>query len=83
MSLRLERILTLRRALRRVDVVALEQRIAQYTNLMASAAEPQITIISAQGEILHGQALDGKAVRGACAAVSQPIWLVSCSTPAP
>ena len=49
---------TLRRALRRVDVVALEQRLAHYTSPMAIAAEPQLAVISSQGEILHGQALD-------------------------
>ena len=67
---------TLRRVLRRVDVAALEQRLAQYTGPMAVAAEPQLAIISAQGEILQGQALDGKAVRGACAH-GQPTHLVS------
>lgn len=67
---------TLRRALRRVDVVALEQRLAQYTCPIAVAAEPQVAIISAQGEILQGQALDGKAIRGACAH-GQPTHLVS------
>ena len=67
---------TLRRALRRVDVVALEQRLAQYTCPMAIAAEPQVAIINSQGEILHGQALDGKAVRGACAH-AQPTHVVS------
>ena len=67
---------TLRRVLRRVDVAALEQRLAQYTCPMAVAAEPQLAIISSQGEILQGQALDGKAVRGACAH-GQPTHLVS------
>ena len=67
---------TLRRVLRRVDVAALEQRLAQYTCPMAVAAEPQLAIISSQGEILQGQALDGKAVRGA-GAHGQPTHLVS------
>jgi len=67
---------TLRRALRRVDVVALEQRLAQYTCPIAVAAEPQVAVINSQGEILQGQALDGKAVRGACAH-GQPTHLVS------
>ena len=67
---------TLRRALRRVDVVALEQRLAQYTCPMAVAAEPQVAVISVHGESLQGQALDGKAVRGACAH-GQPTHLVS------
>lgn len=67
---------TLRRALRQVDVAALEQRMAQYTCPIAVAAEPQSAVISPQGEILQGQALDGKAVRGACAH-GQPTHLVS------
>ena len=67
---------TLRRALRQVDVAALEQRLAQYTSPIASAAEPQVAVISSQGKILHGQALDGKAVRGA-SAYGQPPHLVS------
>jgi predicted transposase YbfD/YdcC len=67
---------TLRRALRQVDVAALEQRVAHYTCTIAVAAEPQSAVISPQGEVLHGQALDGKAVRGACAH-GQPTHLVS------
>lgn len=46
---------TLRRALRLVDPVELEQRLSAFT---ADLAEP------AAGEPLHGQALDGKEVRG-------------------
>jgi predicted transposase YbfD/YdcC len=67
---------TLRRALRQVDVAALEQRVAHYTGSIAVAAEPHSVVISEQGEILHGQALDGKAVRGA-GAHGQPTHLVS------
>lgn len=67
---------TLRRALRQVDVAALEQRVAQYTHPIAVAAERQSAVISSQGEILQGQALDGKAVRGA-GAHGQPTHLVS------
>lgn len=67
---------TIRRALRQVDVVALEQRVATYTCPIASAAQPQSAIISPHGEVLQGQALDGKAVRGACAH-AQPTHLVS------
>jgi len=67
---------TLRRVLRRVDVAALEQRLALYSSLIAVAAEPQVAVISPQGEVLQGQALDGKAVRGACAH-GQPTHLVS------
>jgi len=67
---------TLRRALRQVDVAALEQRVAQYTCPIAVASEPHSAVISPAGEILQGQALDGKAVRGACAH-GQPTHLVS------
>lgn len=67
---------TLRRALRQVDVVALEQHVAHYTGSIAVAAEPHTAVISQQGEILQGQALDGKAVRGACAH-GQPTHLVA------
>jgi predicted transposase YbfD/YdcC len=57
---------TLRRALRRVDVAALEQQLAHYTHSFQDAAPGQC-LISPHDEILQGQALDGKAVRGACA----------------
>jgi len=57
---------TLRRALRRVDVAALERQLAHYT-LSLQAATPYQCVISPHGEVLQGQALDGKAVRGACA----------------
>src|SRR6266508_1980560 len=67
---------TLRRALRRVDVSALEQRLALYTQPIALAAVSHAAVISEQGEILQGQALDGKAVRGATAH-GQPTHLVS------
>ena len=69
---------TLRRALQHVDVVALEQRLAQFTCPIAVAAEPQVAVISSQGEIFQAQALDGKAVRGACARLRQQrqiLWL--------
>ena len=67
---------TLRRALRQLDVAVLEQRVAQYTRPIAVAAELHSAVISPQGDILHGQALDGKAVRGA-GAHGQPTHLVS------
>lgn len=67
---------TIRRALRQVDVVALEQRVAQYTGSIATAALPHSALITPHGELLQGQALDGKAVRGACAH-AQPTHLVS------
>ena len=66
---------TLRRALRHVDVVALEQRLVQYTHAFPGTA-PDNGGISPHGQILQGQALDGKAVRGACAH-GAPTHLVS------
>jgi predicted transposase YbfD/YdcC len=67
---------TLRRALRQLDVVALEQRLALFTQALQQAAAPHDWLVSAQGEILQGQALDGKALRGACAH-GQPTHLLS------
>ena len=50
---------TLRRALRAIDVVALEDRLAQFAQDL-DAAMPQAT-----DALWQGQAVDGKAVRGA------------------
>jgi predicted transposase YbfD/YdcC len=52
------------RALRQVDVTALEQRIAQFGQASDTAA-PTGTIACPNGERLEAQAIDGKAVRGA------------------
>jgi len=60
---------TLRRALRRLDVAALEQQIAQYIEQLRRDAPYEGCVISPQGEVLQGQAVDGKAVRGA-----SPTW---------
>jgi predicted transposase YbfD/YdcC len=58
---------TLRRALRFVDVAALEQRLGRFTAaLVVAGGEPG----------LHGLALDGKAVRGA-ATHGRAVYLVS------
>jgi predicted transposase YbfD/YdcC len=58
---------TLRRALRLLDVQMLEQHIAQFVATLPAPAGYQGCVISAQGEILQGQALDGKTVRTATA----------------
>lgn len=50
---------TLRRALRTLDVVALEDRLAQFAHDLDAATPP------AAATPWHGQAVDGKAVRGA------------------
>jgi predicted transposase YbfD/YdcC len=55
---------TVVRALRQVDVTALEQRIAQFGQASHTAA-PTGTIACPNGERLEAQAIDGKAVRGA------------------
>jgi len=52
------------RALRHVDVTALEQRIAQFGQASATAA-PTGTIACPNGERLDARSMDGKAVRGA------------------
>jgi predicted transposase YbfD/YdcC len=66
---------TLVRALRQLDVTALEIRIAQVGQPPPSAA-PSGTIACPNGERLDAQAIDGKAVRGA-ATHGQATHLVS------
>lgn len=56
---------TLRRVLRKVDVKTLEQRLACHGECLADLAPKAGTITTSSGEVLRGQALDGKAVRGA------------------
>lgn len=67
---------TLRRALRRVDVKTLEQRLTCHAEQLAATAPPAGTVTTAAGEVLQGQAIDGKAVRGAQAHGS-PLHLLS------
>ena len=56
---------TILRTLRQMDITSLEAHRACFSQtLMLSTTQPD-RIITAQGEILAGQALDGKAVRGA------------------
>ncbi len=59
---------TLRRALRHLDVAALEERLAHFTHTLAAAA--------ATAAPWQGQAVDGKAVRGA-GTHGAPVQLVS------
>jgi len=66
---------TVVRALRYVDVTALEQRIAQFAQGLATAA-PSETITCPNGERLEALSIDGKAVRGA-GTHDQPTHLVS------
>jgi predicted transposase YbfD/YdcC len=66
---------TLVRALRSIDVSALEAEIAHLA-AETTRRTPQATITCPNGERLDGQAIDGKAVRGA-ARQGQPTHLVS------
>jgi len=66
---------TVRRALRCVDVLALEHQLTAHTQtLRAGTSHP--SVVGVDGTPLHGQALDGKAVRGA-GTHGQPTHLVS------
>ncbi len=55
---------TLRRVLRQVDVGTLEQQLACHAEQLAAKAPRAGTITTAAGEVLQGQALDGKEARG-------------------
>jgi predicted transposase YbfD/YdcC len=56
---------TLRRALRKVDIAALEQQMARFAQRL-DALDPVVgRIQGADGQPLRGQAVDGKEVRGA------------------
>ena len=67
---------TLRRALRSLDISVLEQRLANHAQYVAAQAVKQGTIVTATGEVLQGQAMDGKEVRGV-RAYGQPLHLLS------
>jgi predicted transposase YbfD/YdcC len=58
---------TLLRTLRQLDVGALEQHLAQFVATLPPAAPFAGCIISEHGEVLQGQAIDGKSVRTATA----------------
>jgi predicted transposase YbfD/YdcC len=58
---------TLLRTLRQIDVGALEQHLAQFVATLPTATPYEGCIISEQGEVLQGQAIDGKSVRTATA----------------
>jgi predicted transposase YbfD/YdcC len=67
---------TLRRALQAVEVQALEERVALFTQGLEAQVAAQVVVTTASGEVLQGQAVDGKEVRGA-RAHGQPLCLVS------
>lgn len=54
---------TILRVLRTIDVVSLEHHIAQFSAHLPS--KPSGSIVTMQGEMVQGYALDGKALRGA------------------
>jgi len=66
---------TLRRVLGTIDLQALEERLSRYTEGLAEVAQAG-TIITPTGEVLQGQAVDGKELRGV-RAHGQPLCLVS------
>lgn len=67
---------TLRRALRQLDISILEQRLDGHAQYLAAQAALQGTIVTTTGEVLQGQAMDGKEVRGV-RAYGQPLHLLS------
>lgn len=67
---------TLRRVLQDIDIAVLEQNVTRYTSELTMEGAPSGTITTSTGEVLRGQALDGKQVRGATAH-GQPVHLVS------
>jgi predicted transposase YbfD/YdcC len=58
---------TLLRTLRQIDSVWLDQVLTTYTTSLSTATDRSGCIVTLQGEILQGLALDGKTVRGASA----------------
>lgn len=56
---------TLRRALRYVDIKALEQKIAEFTEALTKEGQASRGVAGADGQPLRGLAMDGKEVRGA------------------
>lgn len=58
---------TLRRALRYVDIEALQRQVSRYVGALGEAHDPQGTIADTDGLPLRAVAVDGKEVRGASA----------------
>ena len=67
---------TLRRALRDLDILMLEKRLARHSQYLAAQGAEQGTITTESGQVLQGQAMDGKEVRGA-RAYGKPLHLLS------
>jgi DDE_Tnp_1-associated/Transposase DDE domain len=58
---------TLLRTLRQIDATVLEQHLAQFVASLPTTTPYAGCIISEHGEVLQGQAIDGKSVRSATA----------------
>jgi len=56
---------TLRRALRAIDLMWLEQQVSRFVEGLTAETPTAGTIQTSTGETLQGQAVDGKALRGA------------------
>ena len=67
---------TFYRTLRAIDLAALEACLSDFAEPLAVESADRATILTGEGKILHGQALDGKEVRGS-QAHGQPLTLVS------
>jgi predicted transposase YbfD/YdcC len=67
---------TLGRAVRDLDILELEQRLARHAEYLAAQRAKQGTITTESGEVLQGQAMDGKEVRGV-RAYGKPLHLLS------
>jgi len=63
---------TLRRALRALDQTVLEQRLAHWAESLVTETPTAGTVQTTLGETLQGQAVDGKALRGARAYGAAP-----------
>ena len=63
---------TLRRALRAIDLIQLEERLAHFAASLAIETPTAGTVQTIGGETLQGQAVDGKALRGARAYGAAP-----------
>ncbi len=67
---------TFYRTLRAINLTALEGELSAFAGPLAAALADRATITTVEGTVLHGQALDGKEVRGS-QAHGQPLTLVS------
>jgi predicted transposase YbfD/YdcC len=67
---------TFYRAVRAIDLAALEAHLSGFAEPLAAASPASAAITTPEGQVLQGQALDGKEVRGS-QAHGQPLTLVS------